>query len=90
MNPTPSKADTLVQEKSQKKIRAMFDEIAPTYDFLNHFLSGGTDIYWRWQTMRKVKANLPKSDARNFGRCHRHGRPCRDALAHSQFRGDWH
>ncbi len=63
MNPTPSKADALVQEKSQKKIRAMFDEIAPTYDFLNHFLSGGTDIYWRWQTVRKVRANLPSHEA---------------------------
>jgi demethylmenaquinone methyltransferase/2-methoxy-6-polyprenyl-1,4-benzoquinol methylase len=63
MNPTSSKADALVREKSQKKIRAMFDEIAPTYDFLNHFLSGGTDIYWRWQTVRKVKANLPSRTA---------------------------
>lgn len=63
MNPTSSKADALVQEKSQKKIRAMFDEIAPTYDFLNHFLSGGTDIYWRWQTVRKVKDNLPLSES---------------------------
>lgn len=63
MNQTPSKADALVREKSQKKIRAMFDEIAPTYDFLNHFLSGGVDIYWRAQTVRNVKAALPASAA---------------------------
>ncbi len=63
MNPKLSKAEELVQEKSQAKIRALFDEIAPTYDFLNHFLSGGADIYWRWQTMRSVRANLPKSPA---------------------------
>src|SRR5262249_1058191 len=24
------------------------------YDFLNHFLSGGTDWYWRWRTVRAV------------------------------------
>lgn len=30
----------------------MFGEISPRYDFLNHFLSGGTDWYWRWRTVR--------------------------------------
>jgi demethylmenaquinone methyltransferase/2-methoxy-6-polyprenyl-1,4-benzoquinol methylase len=25
----------------------MFNSIAGKYDFLNHFLSAGTDIYWR-------------------------------------------
>ena len=25
----------------------MFDDISPQYDFLNHLLSFGTDIYWR-------------------------------------------
>lgn len=33
----------------------MFGEIAHRYDFLNHFLSLGTDIYWRWRTVRAVK-----------------------------------
>ena len=32
----------------------MFGEIAPRYDFLNHFLSFGIDKYWRWQTVRSV------------------------------------
>ena len=32
----------------------MFDEISPRYDFLNHFLSLGTDIYWRRQFIRKL------------------------------------
>lgn len=63
LNPTSSKVESLVKEKSKAKIRAMFDEIAPTYDFLNHALSGGADIYWRWQTMRKVRANLPPTNA---------------------------
>jgi len=38
----------------------MFGEISGRYDFLNHFLSGGTDIYWRWRTVRMVP---PTGDA---------------------------
>lgn len=38
----------------------MFGEISGRYDFLNHFLSGGTDYYWRWRTVRMVP---PKGDA---------------------------
>lgn len=41
-------------DKSESRIRTMFGEIAERYDFLNHFLSGGTDIYWRWRTVRAV------------------------------------
>src|SRR5258708_7905989 len=39
-------------DKSEQRIRQMFGEISPRYDFLNHFLSGGTDWYWRWRTVR--------------------------------------
>jgi demethylmenaquinone methyltransferase/2-methoxy-6-polyprenyl-1,4-benzoquinol methylase len=39
-------------DKSEERIREMFGEISPRYDFLNHFLSGGTDYYWRWRTVR--------------------------------------
>jgi demethylmenaquinone methyltransferase/2-methoxy-6-polyprenyl-1,4-benzoquinol methylase len=39
-------------DKSEQRIRRMFGEISPQYDFLNHFLSGGTDWYWRWRTVR--------------------------------------
>ena len=32
----------------------MFDDISPHYDFLNHFLSLGIDIYWRKKFTRKL------------------------------------
>lgn len=41
-------------DKSAQRIRRMFGEISPRYDFLNHFLSGGVDYYWRWRTIRLV------------------------------------
>jgi demethylmenaquinone methyltransferase / 2-methoxy-6-polyprenyl-1,4-benzoquinol methylase len=41
-------------DKSERRIREMFGEISPRYDFLNHFLSGGTDYYWRWRTVRSA------------------------------------
>ena len=39
-------------DKSEERIRRMFGEISGRYDFLNHFLSGGTDWYWRWRAVR--------------------------------------
>lgn len=33
--------------KKKKSTYKIFDEIAPTYDFLNHVLSFGMDLYWR-------------------------------------------
>lgn len=47
-------------DKSGSRIRQMFGEIAGRYDFMNHFLSGGTDIYWRWRTVRLAR---PVGDA---------------------------
>ncbi len=41
-------------DKSENRVRRMFAEIAPGYDFLNHLLSFGVDKYWRWQTVRRV------------------------------------
>ena len=34
-------------DKSSSKVRAMFSDIAPTYDVLNHLLSGYQDTLWR-------------------------------------------
>lgn len=45
--------------KDKEKIRAMFDSIAPRYDFLNHFLSLGIDKRWR----RKVAKMVQQSEA---------------------------
>jgi demethylmenaquinone methyltransferase/2-methoxy-6-polyprenyl-1,4-benzoquinol methylase len=33
----------------------MFDEIAPRYDFLNHFLSAGIDRRWRKRAIRSLR-----------------------------------
>ena len=41
-------------DKSGDRVRQMFGEISSRYDFLNHFLSGGTDYYWRWRTIREA------------------------------------
>jgi demethylmenaquinone methyltransferase/2-methoxy-6-polyprenyl-1,4-benzoquinol methylase len=43
-------------DKSAPRVRRMFGEIAPRYDFLNHLLSLNSDRYWRWQTVRRAAA----------------------------------
>jgi len=36
------------------RIRAMFDAVAPRYDFLNHLLSAGADVGWRRRAVRAL------------------------------------
>ena len=38
----------------------MFDGIAGKYDFLNHFLSAGTDIIWRKKAIQLLDGHKPK------------------------------
>ena len=37
------------------EVRQMFDNIAPRYDFLNHFLSLGIDKIWRRKVLKIMK-----------------------------------
>jgi demethylmenaquinone methyltransferase/2-methoxy-6-polyprenyl-1,4-benzoquinol methylase len=57
--------DTVVPYKSseqskKEQVAGMFDQIAFRYDFLNRFLSGGIDIYWRKQAIKELKQHQPQ------------------------------
>ncbi|MFK5855434.1 MAG: bifunctional demethylmenaquinone methyltransferase/2-methoxy-6-polyprenyl-1,4-benzoquinol methylase UbiE [Bacteroidota bacterium] len=51
---------THTHKADKEKVRAMFNDIAPKYDFLNHFLSGGIDILWRKKVRRLLAPSSPK------------------------------
>ncbi|NTU68102.1 MAG: bifunctional demethylmenaquinone methyltransferase/2-methoxy-6-polyprenyl-1,4-benzoquinol methylase UbiE [Chlorobiaceae bacterium] len=51
---------SLLQTKSRSSIRSMFDEVAPTYDFLNHLLSLGIDNYWRAAASARARKLLAR------------------------------
>lgn len=42
------------------QVEKMFDNIAPTYDLLNHRLSWNIDKYWRWRAIRTLSDHMPK------------------------------
>jgi len=44
----------------KQKVEAMFDNIAPSYDFLNHFLSLGIDKWWRRKAIGILQEEKPK------------------------------
>lgn len=52
---------TSVVDKRESRIRAMFGNIAPRYDLLNHVLSLNIDRWWRTRTTRLVPPILDGS-----------------------------
>ncbi len=49
------------KEGKKQQVRSMFNSIAPRYDFLNHFLSLGTDYCWRRKAIRLIGKSHPES-----------------------------
>lgn len=47
--------------EKREQVRAMFDGIAPAYDFLNHVLSLGTDMGWRRTGVDSLREYSPRS-----------------------------
>lgn len=41
-------------DDKKSQVQEMFDGIAKRYDFLNHFLSLGIDLYWRKQSVKAL------------------------------------
>ncbi len=50
--------DKIIERK--RRIQGMFNGIAGRYDLLNHLLSGGIDVYWRWRALGKVRLERPQ------------------------------
>lgn len=45
----------------REQIAEMFDNVSPKYDFLNHLLSAGIDIYWRKRAIKLLKKENPQT-----------------------------
>ena len=54
---------------ASRKVREMFTEIAPRYDFLNHLLSLELDRVWRARTARRLLPILQRPEARVLDLC---------------------
>jgi demethylmenaquinone methyltransferase/2-methoxy-6-polyprenyl-1,4-benzoquinol methylase len=50
------------EQGKKQQVAAMFDKIAFRYDFLNRFLSGGIDLYWRRRAIRELKGMAAGGD----------------------------
>lgn len=52
--------ESYLPSPSEKKqyVKSMFDRVASRYDFLNHLLSLGIDIYWRRQALKLINFKM--------------------------------
>jgi len=50
----------LIIEKNKVNVESLFNDIAPSYDFLNHFLSANTDKLWRKKSVKILSVKNPK------------------------------
>ncbi len=48
--------DKTATESKKEQVEAMFDAVAPRYDFLNRFMSLGIDITWRKKVVKRLRA----------------------------------
>jgi demethylmenaquinone methyltransferase/2-methoxy-6-polyprenyl-1,4-benzoquinol methylase len=53
----------LSESDASQKVRAMFTDIAPTYDSLNHILSINIDRLWRARTAKLLRPILQRENA---------------------------
>ncbi|MBL4752579.1 MAG: bifunctional demethylmenaquinone methyltransferase/2-methoxy-6-polyprenyl-1,4-benzoquinol methylase UbiE [Flavobacteriales bacterium] len=54
-----SKQGKVVHSKEREKTAEMFNDIAGSYDFLNHFLSAGIDKSWRRKAIKLLHEHEP-------------------------------
>jgi demethylmenaquinone methyltransferase/2-methoxy-6-polyprenyl-1,4-benzoquinol methylase len=62
-------AGTRDEREASARVQSMFSQIAPRYDFLNHFLSFSLDHVWRRRTARKFRSIVRQTDSRVLDLC---------------------
>jgi demethylmenaquinone methyltransferase / 2-methoxy-6-polyprenyl-1,4-benzoquinol methylase len=75
--PTPAKHSAtgaqpegaIGEHEASARVREMFGNIAPRYDFLNHLLSGHMDRLWRRRVVDRFRDILQREDARALDLC---------------------